>query len=160
LLDGWPDGEPWLLGLWELAALTRADALPLPSNLGRLLPAETPPKHERLRVVFERVIPPPAPFLRWLLTNPTRMQVADPANYGATGEEARAWRRKLFSHDPQLVREAQREGQRQLEQRGADHSAHQWWAFEGFTHIDCCLMTENCVLFIEGKRTEVVSTST
>ena len=88
------------------------------------------------------------------------MQVADPANYGATGEEARAWRRKLFSHDPQLVREAQREGQRQLEQRGADHSAHQWWAFEGFTHIDCCLMTENCVLFIEGKRTEVVSPST
>ena len=60
LLDGWPDGEPWLLGLWELAALTRADALPLPSSLGPLLPAETPPKHERLRVVFERVIPPPA----------------------------------------------------------------------------------------------------
>lgn len=35
-----------------------------------------------------------------------------------------------------------------------------WWAFEGFTNIDCCLIGENLVLFVEGKRTDSVSPST
>ena len=59
-----------------------------------------------------------------------------------------------------LVREAQHEGMRQLGKRLAERGRQKWWAFEGFSHVDCCLITDRCVLFIEGKRTEVVSPST
>src|SRR5204863_9653434 len=34
---------------------------------------------------------------------------------------------------------------------------HEWWAFEGFSHVDCCLITDKMVLLVEGKRTEHVS---
>ena len=35
-----------------------------------------------------------------------------------------------------------------------------WWAFEGFTQVDCCLETDNLLLFIEGKRKESLSSAT
>ncbi len=31
---------------------------------------------------------------------------------------------------------------------------------EGFTHVDACFETEECLLLVEGKRTETVSPST
>jgi hypothetical protein len=31
----------------------------------------------------------------------------------------------------------------------------QWWAFEGFTSVDCRLETERLIIFIEGKRTDL-----
>jgi hypothetical protein len=162
LLDGWPDGEPWLGELWQIATLTRPGAaIPRPLALGRLLPNETPEdRGARKGRVFERIVAPPGAFLRWLLENPTRMQVSDPANYGATSEKARAWRRRLFSRDSKLVAEAQREGLKQLEKCGPQGSGREWWAFEGFTHFDACLITDRIVLFVEGKRTETVSPST
>jgi hypothetical protein len=35
-----------------------------------------------------------------------------------------------------------------------------WWAFEGFTEVDCYLETDRFLLFVEGKRTEPLSEST
>jgi hypothetical protein len=161
LLNGWPDGEPWLGELWNLAALTRpGTALPRPARIGALLATETPHADQRLEKVFERVVPPPVDFLRWLLANPSRMQVSDKSSFGASSPAAREWRRKLFSGDRSLVEQAQLEGTLQLEQCGPQGSGQQWWAFEGFSHVDCCLMTETTVVFIEGKRTEAVSPST
>jgi hypothetical protein len=130
-------------------------------RLGRLLTEETPMALEsRLGKVFERAVPAPTAFLKWLLENPDRMQVDDESTFGATSETAREWRRKLFSTDPILRSEAQREGLARLAERGAVGSSHAWWAFEGFTHVDCCLITEHSVIFIEGKRMETVSAST
>ena len=31
---------------------------------------------------------------------------------------------------------------RQLEKSGARGSGRKWWAFVGFSHIDCCLITD------------------
>jgi len=39
-------------------------------------------------------------------------------------------------------------------------SKRKWWAFEGFTEVDCLLETEDFLLGIEGKRTEQVSSAT
>jgi hypothetical protein len=156
------DDTPWLSATCRAAASTRPDVdVRAPLRLGRLLPDETPTNPEqRLGKVFERVVPPPAAFLKWLLENPDRMQVDDTTNYGATSESAREWRRKLFSSDPALRSDAQREGLARLAERGSAGSSHAWWAFEGFTNVDCCLITEHAVIFIEGKRMETVSAST
>jgi hypothetical protein len=162
LLTTWPDGEPWLGELWGMAALTRPGAaIAAPDVLGPLLPDETPTEPSaRVGKVFERAVAPPLAFLRWLLEHPEAMQVRDPVTYGAKSQTARDWRGKLFSSDPKRVREAQEQGLLQLGKRLAAHGRQKWWAFEGFTHVDCCLMTDRAVVFIEGKRTDSVSPST
>ena len=48
----------------------------------------------------------------------------------------------------------------ELDQLGPSGSRRKWWAFEGFTEVDCWLETEKLVLFVEGKRTEPLSSST
>jgi hypothetical protein len=162
LLDQSLDGDPWLSELWDMAALRRRGvALSRPIGLGKLLTSETPvDRAARRGTVYERTVPPPAAFLRWLLENPQRMQVRDPVNFGAKSARTRRWRSKLFSGDVRLAREAQVEGRRQLEKRLGQRGRNKWWAFEGFSRIDCCLMTSQCVLFVEGQRTESVSPST
>ena len=88
------------------------------------------------------------------------MQVSDRTTFGAKSKAAQDWRAKLFSDDPASIGEAQAEGLNELSKRLGSRGRHKWWAFEGFTHIDCCLVTDECVLFVEGKRTEGVSPST
>lgn len=162
LLDRWPDGKSWLGELWQLAARSRPGvAVPMPPDIGTLLPSETPPDSQsRLGKVFERTVPPPAAFLRWLLAHPEEMQVRDRVNFGAKSEASREWRRKLFSGDELLVAQARDEAERQLAKRAAQRGRQKWWLFEGFSHVDCCLITETSVIFVEGKRTEAVSPST
>ena len=101
LLDQWPDGDPWLSELWDMAALTRPGVtLSKPVGLGRLLASETPPgRAARQGTVYERAVAPPAAFLQWLLENPQKMKISDPKHFGAKSDQARHWRRKLFS-DP------------------------------------------------------------
>src|SRR3954454_16112516 len=156
LLDRSPDGELWLTELVEMAALSRGGRAWRPSTpLGKLLPGETPTDHgARVGRVFERTVAPPADFLRWLLNHPEAMSVRDPVTFGAKSQRAQEWRRKLFSSDPNHVREAQAEELRQLDKRLAQRGRNKWWAFEGFSHIDCTLVTADFVLFVEGKRTE------
>jgi hypothetical protein len=154
-----PTGQRWLPRLCEMAATARPNAQ-RPSSYGTLVPAETPAKGARKGKVFERIVAPPTAFLRWLLEHPEQMQVNDPQTFGAKGEDAQRWRRKLFSSEPALRNEAITEGLRQFGKAGAKGSRRKWWAFEGFSHIDCCLITDDLVLFVEGKRTEAVSPST
>jgi hypothetical protein len=52
------------------------------------------------------------------------------------------------------------EALKELATVGAAKSRRKWWAFEGFTSVDCRLETEALLLLIEGKRTEPVSDST
>ena len=162
LLDQWPDGHPWLGACWDMAAQTRAGAaLPTPAHLGTLVASETPrDRTARMGTVFERTVAPPAAFLRWLLENPQNMQVRDPATFSAKSDDARKWRGKLFSGDLALVRDAQAEGLKQLGSRLAQRGRNKWWAFEGFSRVDGCFVTDQCVLFVEGTRTDAVSPST
>lgn len=162
LLDRWPAGDHWLGSLWDLAAQTRPGAaLPRPADLGTLASSETPSDRVgRMGKVYERTVAPPAFFLRWLLMNPQALQVRDTTMFGARSIEAREWRAKLFSGDERLVREAQAEGIKQLEGRLGARGRNKWWAFEGFSRIDCCLITDTTVVFVEGKGTEAVSPST
>ena len=162
LLDSSPDGGSWLGELWDMAASTRPGvSLPRPTALGRLLPSETPTDSgARLGRVYERTVAPPVAFLQWLLENPQQMQVSDRTTFGAKSKAAQEWRAKLFSGDADSVSQAQAEGLRQLSKRLGARGRSKWWAFEGFTHVDCCLITDACVVFVEGKRTEAVSPST
>jgi hypothetical protein len=72
----------------------------------------------------------------------------------------RTKRQALFSDDPSTRQSAIGEGLRGLAQVGAAGSRGKWWAFEGFTSVDCCLETPQLLLFIEGKRKEALSKST
>src|SRR4051812_43037977 len=45
LLDRWPDGEPWVGELWDLAVSTHPGALRR-QDIGRLLESETPNDHD------------------------------------------------------------------------------------------------------------------
>ena len=145
-----------------MAAATRPGiALPRPTALGRLLPGEVPAdRSARLGKVYERTVAPPAAFLQWLLENPQQMQVNDRTTFGAKSKAAQQWRAKLFSGDAASVRQAQEEGQRQLAKRLGARGRSKWWAFEGFTHVDCCLITDTCVVFVEGEPTQGTSPST
>ena len=160
LLDLDPEGKTWLDRLLRMAAATREAPVGRRRDAGSLVPAKTPPGTARHGVVFERRVPPPTAFLRWLLRHPQRMTVADAERFGSKSASIIRWRRKLFSGSPEERAEATAEGLRALEQKGACGSTRQWWAFEGFSYIDCCLTAENLVLFVEGKRTEEVSSST
>ena len=161
LLNRSPDGSVWLTELCRMAAATRPDKGWTPSDPGPLLPCETPETASaRIGVVFKRFVPPPTEFLRWLISHPAQMDVIDRQNFNARSESVREERRKLFSSDAKQSMQAQREALEQLTALGATRSRSAWWAFEGFTHVDCCLMTTRLVLFVEGTRTEVVSSST
>jgi len=162
LLDSSPDGGTWLGEFWDMASSTRPGmSLPRPSALGHLMPSETPAdRGARTGKVYGRTVAPPAAFLQWLLEQPQRMQVHDRATFGAKSKGALQWRAKLFSDDPGSVAQAQAEGLRQLSKRLGARGRSKWWAFEGFTHVDCCLITDTCVLFVEGKNTEAVAPST
>jgi hypothetical protein len=65
-------------------------------------------------------------------------------------------RSRLLASEPAVRDEALKE----LATFGAAKSRRKWWAFEGFTSVDCWLETENLLLLIEGKRTDAISAST
>lgn len=159
LLDR-PDAG-WAVGLWEVAQRMRAGvSIFPPTDFGSFVEDEVLARDSNARRrPFERVLPPPTAFLRWLIQHPEQMTIPD-ASFGAEGEEAINHRRVLFSPDADLRHHATRKALEELEEKGVTGSRRKWWAFEGFSHIDCCLVTPTTVLFIEGKRTEALSSST
>jgi hypothetical protein len=148
-----PTGRQWLSGL--------SPALRL-GSLAPLLP-ETVQRREvkfgdfgtvSLPNCFEHGTAPPEPFLRWMIENAGPSKAWNFRFDGNSDTEAK--RKKLLSGDPEFRREALD----RLSERGAKGSLREWWAFEGFTSIDCCLETADFLLVIEGKRTESLSSST
>jgi hypothetical protein len=150
----------WVLRLWDLAR--RDGAAPPPASAGTLKAEllDTDPKTGVLRA-FEGPVPPPTEFLRWLILHPEKLAVPDDGTFGTTDDNAaRTKRADLFSTDPTRREAAQAEALAAIDRLGAGASSRKWWAFEGFTHVDCCLETDTFLLFIEGKRTEPISAST
>ena len=141
----------WLPELWRMAASSRSGTVIAPPSVGPLRPGK----------VYERTLPPSTAFLRWMVQNPDRLTPLAAPDYGAkSGGTASVSRAALFGADPQAREAAQREALQAIDEGGGQGSAQQWWAFEGFTHVDACFETEECLLIIEGKRTEAVSSST
>jgi len=77
------------------------------------------------------------------------------------GHTTQNWREKLFGlHGNENQNLAIEEAASNIEINGAENSRRRWWAFEGFTTVDCCLETDELLLFIEGKRKDTLSRST
>jgi hypothetical protein len=111
-----------------------------------------------LRSCFEVDYPPSTRFLRWLIENPGKLA-------WPTGKDGS---RRIFGEATQRLRTSLLEGDpatriaalAALDAKGAVASRRQWWAFEGFTSVDCVLETDRLLVFIEGKRTEPISAAT
>jgi hypothetical protein len=82
-----------------------------------------------------------------------------PANAGTSQETLRR-RRALCGDDPRPREAVRSEALTLLQKQGASRSNKKWWAFEGFTEVDCWLETEHLALLIEGKRRESLSNAT
>lgn len=95
---------------------------------------------------FEARIAPTQSFLRWLIENPDQMVWSNIK----TSQQTTDARKALFAGD----RKIQRIALDLLAAKGPEKSAHKWWAFEGFTEVDCLIETDKLLLAIEGKRTE------
>jgi hypothetical protein len=169
LLSRDPTGSNWLATLLSLAPTPFSGKVgtllpavscfdrPIPRSIQHDLSAEQRQSLGMLRRAFEADVAPPTAFLEWMLREPGRLTW--PAVRG---------KRRLFSPITQAKREAlmrgeataQQEALSELVRLGANGCARRWWAFEGFTSVDCRLETESLVLFIEGKRTESISSAT
>jgi hypothetical protein len=164
-----PTGERWLPEL--LAVCPHADRLPeaVRSRPGRLLPATTyrrPYKDKilgkvELETAFEYEVDPPPSFMEYLLAHPKALR------WPTTGGKRKSFgaetqrRRQALVEGPEDARAATiAEGLALLQRHGVAASKMKWWAFEGFTEVDCCLETDRLVIFVEGKRNELLSEST
>ena len=101
----------------------------------------------QLENCFEFSLPPSRSFLKWLIENPDKLRWPKGKKYG---KQTQLKRRALIDGDKKV----QSEALHALEHSCAERSRKKWWAFEGFTEVDCLLETDSFILAIEGKRTE------
>jgi hypothetical protein len=167
-----PTGKEWLP---KLLSLSKKVPLSLSGNLGVLLPWVAEARQYKDRVLkkppynipsielekcFERSLPPPQAFLHWLIDHASP-EAWEKKRLNNVRENTREWRDKLFGlKGADARREAICAARDLLDDRKSDNSEKQWWAFEGFTEVDCYLETDRMILLIEGKRTEPLSQST
>ena len=162
-------GQKWLPVLLRLASRKLPYAEGLAANTGELLddlfvkrkhPERELGKELELESCFEKSLPPPERFLEWLIRNPHLMKKPEGWWKGlSVGSKRR--RRDLFEENgPEAFDRIQKEALDELERVGASKSKSKWWAFEGFTEVDCYLETERLIILIEGKRTDVLSPAT
>jgi hypothetical protein len=109
---------------------------------------------------FEYRLAPSKSFLEWLIRNPGALNWPDNGKE-TYGNLAQSKREDWFGCQGEISQnEAIDEALDHLMQIGADSSFKKWWAFEGFTMMDCLLETDDFLLGIEGKRTDKVSPAT
>lgn len=167
-----PTGRTWLSTLLRLgdghALLPEAfgDLLPPVATFSRPIPRDMRTELGEagctalgnLRGAFEADCPPSSRFLSWLIEHPEQMNWPMKRGYAPQvyGEPTHNLRKRLIGGDLAVRAQALQA----LQTCGVDGSRRMWWAFEGWTSVDCWLETERLILFIEGKRTEPVSAST
>ena len=162
LLDRDPTGASWLSALLGDTVPDELRAAP-----GRVQNELVECRRYRDRVLrasvwlprcFEHSIEPSRELLAWFLEAPTERLKA-PVQW--TGNENTVRRRKalLDPEDPQHA-EAIEAARTALARHGPSGSGRQWWAFEGFTEVDCLFHTDRLTLIVEGKRTEWLSGET
>jgi hypothetical protein len=140
LRAGDPTGQKWLLDLMQLAERTDVARQPLPLPPGSLVPGESP---------YEFAVVPSKRYLIWLLRHLPEQERPAATYWNTLAESTRKNREKLFQHDEATLQEALTALDKwpSLPQKA-------WWLLEGRSMIDCALVTDRMVLFIEGKRTE------
>jgi len=167
-----PTGQSWIPSLLALApvggpmrnTLTR-QLVPLGAQMKETRRFTTKqlarylPNGMLLERCFERELPPPGAFLRWLASHPKALTWSGKAldDDKPTGRHRQALAGR---HGPEAQRQAIEEALVAIEAFGARGSGRRWWAFEGFTSADCCLESENALFIIEGKRTDVIAAAT
>ena len=115
----------------------------------------------KLEGAFEASVPPPEAFLRHLIEHPTLLAGAWAKKRKRFQGQTRRLRDDLIDRsDTADGNSARQHALLALDLHGSCGSAKQWWAFEGFTEVDCLIETRSFVLFIEGKRTERISHDT
>jgi len=149
-----PKGSSWLPELLDLAEQNSLLRKKLARSPGHLIPEKG--------LLFEKSVPPPAQFLVWLVKNPQKMswplRSGKPKKFG---QNTQLMREKLFGiHGIEAQEAVKKEALNAIENHGAMGSRGKWWTFEGFTSVDCSLEAEKLLLFIEGKRTDILSPST
>jgi hypothetical protein len=161
-------GETWLPALLRLVTENKNIAENLANNVTALKTSilyRRPFKDRVLKAhgtdaieledCFECPLPPPSDFLKWLIRNPKAMTWPENGRR-SFGDTTQRLREKLIAGERWAIEEALAA----LKASGSKGSARKWWAFEGFTEVNCYLETENLVLFVEGKRTEPLSSAT
>lgn len=94
----------------------------------------------------------PKEFLAWLIRELSRLQPKIPEGYSRNlSQDTQDKRGTLLAGDPATISE----GLQALEEAWPSGTHRAWWALEGPTHVDCALFTDDTVIFVEGKRTEM-----
>lgn len=110
----------------------------------------------QLEECFEFLLPPSHSLLRWMIENPGKLTW--PTENGEEieyGNDTQTKRENLFNkHSKDRQFDAMQEALKLLDEKGPKESCKKWWAFEGFTEVDCFFETEDFILAIEGKREE------
>jgi hypothetical protein len=113
----------------------------------------------KLEECFEKSLPPPKRFLQWLIKNPSEMRWPK-LDLLIQNHEILILREKLFGQCGEKTQnETISRALRELDEYGVTESKGKWWAFEGFTDVDCYLETDKLIIIIEGKRKEPLATS-
>lgn len=134
-------GETWLrqlLGQSSRSAGPRP--ISIPAGLGQLI---EPPQ-------YEFPVDPPKAYLEWLIRHPENLSSPSKSAWKSWSQRTQEKRRMLLAGETAVQAEAIAE----LEKRPR-LPRRAWWRFEGVTQVDCALLTDSTVVFIEGKRTEV-----
>jgi hypothetical protein len=126
-------GKSWVDKFLKLGSRAKQSELP------EIIQLSHPP-------IFELAADPPKIFLKWLVSNPGRLTNPD---YQCSSETLRK-RELLLAGDKTIISEAHSliDGCKKV-------PAQAWWRLEGVTKVDCALIGEDTVIFIEGKRTEM-----
>lgn len=166
-------GKSWIPKIINYTQHKNKLGITLFPNTGKLLPELSTRRKYKDRILkhykipqveleecFENKLPPPYQFLKWLIMNPDEM-VYDEKKISLSSKRTIDNRKTLFGKSGKKDQVAvQKIAIDELNTFTPVKSAGKWWAFEGFTEVDCYLETENLILLIEGKRTENISSVT
>lgn len=131
----WQQGRDWLPNLLALPRGGHPEARVRSGGL-RLLEGHWEPNERRLD--------PPVSLLAWLIRHLGEI---------AGERQLPPGRRKTLAEgDPETVVQA-------LEALRSNRAEREWWIFEGRTSPDVCLVAEEAIVVIEGKRTEAGATT-
>lgn len=136
-----PTGRTWLRTLLEMG--NRHESTVIPTDLGDL---ESPP-------AFELPVDPPKALLEWLVMHPEELCRPSEREWGNLSPTTRARRGALLSGD-QTVRHQALEALQKCQRLPGRCP---WWCFEGKTRVDGALLTPTTVVFLEGKRFDVLA---
>ncbi|MCI0354659.1 MAG: hypothetical protein L0099_06435, partial [Acidobacteria bacterium] len=132
-----PTGRSWLAFLLALGSRSCGTTV---ADIGDLT---GPPQYE-----FEA--DPDPRYLLWLASNPDRLVSPDRAHWRRWSARTQRARRRLLKGEPRFRFGAMTDlVLRYPPPRRA------WWRLEGSTKVDCALATEDALIFVEGKRTEL-----